>query len=332
MIAEYFWLGGENEFRSKIKIVKSMSEISDWDYDGSSTKQADGNNSEVILKPVSMCKNPFYKGMHYLVLCATYKSDGTPLENNYRDWAEEIFNKYLDEQPWYGLEQEYFIITPLTKLPYGYNDTNLEQGQYYCSVGCSNAFGRQIADEHMLMCLEAELQISGINSEVAVGQWEFQIGPVKGIQACDQLLIARYILERIAEKHNLEISYKPKLLNNWNGSGCHTNFSTKKMRDDDNGIDEIFKAIDKLSKKHTEHMMVYGDDNKTRLTGIHETSSFEKFSYGVANRGSSIRIGNKTFLDKKGYFEDRRPAANINPYLVTATLLQTIMSDNIILY
>lgn len=322
-IAEYFWLGGKNEFRSKIKIIRNYSDIIDWDYDGSSTMQADGDNSEVILKPKAIFINPFYQN-GYLVLCGTYNSNGIPLQNNHRDWAENIFNNNLKEQPWYGLEQEYFIIDPNTNNPIGFN-SDKTQGQFYCSVGCLNAFGRNIVDEHLDKCLTAGLTISGINAEVAVGQWEFQIGPVEGIKAGDELFTARYILERIAEKHNVLINYEPKLFNNWNGSGCHTNFSTLKMRED-NGINEIYQAIEKLKLKHNEHMDVYGENNQKRLTGIHETSSFENFNCGVANRGASIRIGNKTIADKKGYFEDRRPAANMNPYLVTAKIFETVTS------
>lgn len=321
-IAEYIWLGGNNEFRSKIKTIVDFNDIKKWDYDGSSTNQANGESSEIVLVPVAVHPNPFYRNnINYLVLCATYRLDGTPLENNYRDWAKNLFDKDLDSEPWYGLEQEYFILDPKTMLPIGYNE-NAKQGQYYCSIGCLNAYGREIAEEHLEACLYSNIYISGINSEVAVGQWEFQIGPCTGIEAGDHLLIARYILERIAEKHNYIISYEPKPLKGWNGSGCHTNYSTEKMRNE-NGLDTIFEAINKLKLKHSEHMEIYGENNKERLTGIHETSSYNDFSFGVANRGSSIRINHNTINDKKGYFEDRRPAANMNPYLVTAKIFET---------
>lgn len=322
-IAEYIWLGGNNEFRSKIKIVYDIGEITTWDYDGSSTNQANGESSEVVLEPVKIYKNPFYQNSkdNYLVLCSTYTLNKKPLENNHRDWAVKIFNQKLDEKPWYGLEQEYFILDANTHLPLGYNEDSV-QGQFYCSIGCLNAFGREITEEHLKACLYSDLTISGINAEVAVGQWEFQIGPSEGINAGDELTVARYILERIAEKFNCIISYSPKLLPNWNGSGCHANYSTLKMRND-NGLDDIFNAIEKLKLKHNEHMTVYGQNNETRLTGIHETSSYTDFSFGISNRGSSIRINHNTINNKKGYFEDRRPAANIDPYLVTAKIFET---------
>ena len=331
---EYVWIGGEDELRSKTRVMEAkdnLSEIPEWNYDGSSTKQAEGNDSEVIIRPVKMVKDPFRGKDHRLVLCDTYKPDGTPLPNNHRVKAKEIFDKYPDAKPWFGLEQEYFLINPMSGFPLGFDKEGkaAPQGRYYCSVGTGNSFGRSIVEEHLAACMYAGLTISGINAEVAPGQWEFQIGPVEGIDAGDQLLIARYILERVTEKFTTIVSYEPKLLKgDWNGSGCHTNFSTKNMREGTEGktgLEYIEEAIQKLSVKHKEHMKVYGEKNDRRMTGKHETASYDKFTHGKANRGASVRIGNETYSNKKGYFEDRRPGANINPYQVTSMLLKTSM-------
>ncbi len=174
----------------------------------------------------------------------------------------------------------------------------------------------------MRACLDAGLNISGINAEIAPAQWEFQIGPCEGICAGDQLYMARYLLERIAKAQGLIISYDPKALGPmYNGSGCHTNFSTKAMCDP-GGLTHIYTAIDALRAKHAEHIAVYGEGNRKRLTGHHETSEYESFTSGKADRGASIRIGSKTVNDGCGYFEDRRPAANMN-YLVTAKIFDT---------
>lgn len=339
IVAEYIWLGGNNELRSKTRVLDENTivylqqgegcrlSLPDWDYDGSSTNQADGNNSEVILKPAAICKDPFRGENDIFVLCSTYRPDGTPLSNNHRDWAKQIFDAKKDEEPWYGLEQEYFMYNIETNLPLFF-DENGEQGQYYCSVGSQNAYGRNIAEEHMQACLKAGVNISGINAEVAPGQWEYQVGPCTGIDAADQLWMARYILERISEKYGIYISLEPKPLSgNWNGSGCHTNYSTKAMREP-GGLIKIYEAIDKLRENHDEHMKVYGKDNEMRLTGKHETSSFYKFTSGVANRNASVRIGNKTVNEGCGYFEDRRPSSNMDPYLVTAKIFETTVLDN----
>jgi len=232
----------------------------------------------------------------------------------------------LEEEPWFGIEQEYFIIDPKTNNPLGF-DENKKQGQYYCSVGAENAFGRKIAEEHLLECINYGVIVSGMNAEVAPGQWEYQVGPCVGIESGDHLWISRYILQKIAEKHNVIINFEPKPLSgDWNGSGCHTNYSTKKMREgtkNKTGLDYINEAIDKLSKKHNEHMNVYGSGNELRMTGQHETASYNVFSFGTANRGASVRIGNTNMRNQKGYFEDRRPSSNCDPYLVTSKIFET---------
>jgi glutamine synthetase len=332
-LVEYVWIGGNNNLRGKTKVmdreVNSVSDLSEWNYDGSSTNQAAGEDSEVIIKPCALFNDPFRRGNHKIVLCDTYRPDGTPLENNHRQWAKAIFDQALDEEPWYGLEQEYFLIDPNTNKPLGFPQNGFPnpQGQYYCSAGTQNAFGRQVAEEHLEACIFAGIKISGVNAEVAPGQWEFQIGPCVGIEEGDHLWMARYLLNRVAEKHGVIVDLEPKpIKGDWNGSGCHANYSTKNMREgtsDKSGLEFIDEAIEKLSGKHMEHMALYGSGNEERMTGAHETASYDKFSHGVANRGASIRRGNQTVKDGKGYFEDRRPSSNCDPYLVSAKLFET---------
>ena len=327
---EYVWIGGNNELRSKTKVmsemVHSLDQLSNWNYDGSSTAQASGDDSEVIIKPRALFNDPFRRGHHKIVLCDTYKPGDEPLKNNYRVWAKEIFDKKLEEKPWFGLEQEYFLIDPTTSKPPGY-EVNKTQGQFYCSIGAENAFGREIAEKHLSACVYAGITISGINAEVAPGQWEFQIGPCVGIEQGDHLWMARYLLNRVAEMHGMSINIEPKpLKGDWNGSGCHTNYSTKNMREgtkEKTGLEFIEEAVEKLSMKHDAHMAVYGTGNDERMTGAHETASFDKFSHGIANRGASIRIGNENYKNQKGYFEDRRPSSNCDPYLVTGIIFRT---------
>lgn len=340
VLVEYVWIGGNNELRSKTKVmdkeVHSVNDLSEWNYDGSSTAQAAGGDSEVIIQPRALFNDPFRGGNNKMVMCDTYRPDGTPLENNHRVLANQLFNQALDEEPWFGLEQEYFLIDNKTNKPLGFPMDGMpkEQGQYYCSVGQGNSFGRVIAEEHMKACILAGINISGINAEVAPGQWEFQIGPCLGIEEGDHLWMARYLLYKIAEKHNVGVSIHPKFMSgDWNGSGCHANYSTRKMRSGTsgkNGLEYIKEAIEKLKIRHKEHMDVYGTDNNMRMTGKYETSSFEEFTHGVANRGASIRIGNENYKNEKGYFEDRRPSSNCDPYLVTGIIFQTTcLLDNV---
>ena len=341
-IIEYVWIGGKNELRGKTRVlqkyVNDITNVPDWNFDGSSTCQADGIDSEVIIKPRVLFCDPFRQGYHKMVLCDAYKPNGEPISNNNRVWAKEQFDKNLEEEPWFGLEQEYFLIDPKTGYPLGYisdyhncDDPGKEQGQFYCSAGSENAFGREIVEEHLRACIYAGIKISGVNAEVAPGQWEYQIGPCIGIEEGDHLWMARYILQRVAERHGVMVNIEPKpLKGNWNGSGCHTNYSTKNMREgtnDKKGIDFINEAITKLSENHDAHMAVYGSGNEERMTGAHETASFDKFSHGIANRGASVRIGNENYKNGKGYFEDRRPSSNCDPYLVTGTIFKTTCLD-----
>lgn len=361
IIAEYIWIGGNGELRSKARTLIlsntyntftnkldnfSLSNIPDWNYDGSSTGQASGDDSEVIIKPCSYYWCPFRGDNHILVMCDTYKPNGTPLKGNNRFWANKLFNKNLEAKPWYGIEQEFFMLSKTNNRPYKCWDglEGRKQGQYYCSVGAQNAFGRTLIDKHYEYCLYAGLSISGINAEVAPAQWEYQIGPVEGIEAGDQLWISRYILQRLGEEFDIWINFEPKPFSgDWNGSGCHTNYSTENMRngsmditdnnnDNDNkitksGLEYINEAIHKLSLNHDAHMSVYGTGNELRMTGKHETSRFDKFNSGVANRGASIRIPNETAKNNCGYFEDRRPSSNMDPYLVTGILFKTTVLD-----
>lgn len=342
VVAEYIWLGGNNEFRSKSRVLtlhyhKTLSLYPEWSYDGSSTGQASGNDSEVIIKPCALFPDPFNSqwGDYYsmLVLCDTYTPDGNPLPNNHRTHALSLFKKNLKASPWFGIEQEFYLTGPNEEYSSELNDSPLgmkganEQGQYYCSVGANNAFGREIASNAYHKCLAAGVKVSGMNAEVAPGQWEIQVGPCEGIESGDHLMICRYILHRVGEEYNVQVNMDPKLVKgDWNGSGCHVNYSTADMRND-GGYEHIIKAIEKLGLRHDEHMEWYGEGNEERMTGEHETAHYKKFSYGVANRGASVRIPRQTEKDQKGYFEDRRPASNIDPYVVTSMIFNTTVLE-----
>jgi glutamine synthetase len=335
--AEYIWIGGSGEdLRSKGKTlegpIKSIEDLPDWDFDGSSTGQAKGTYSEIWLKPVKYIKDPFRGGENILVLCECLDAKNMqPVETNRRAHASKIFNnkKVAQQHPWFGMEQEYVFFDVKTRRPLGWPSVGFPapQGPYYCGVGAAKVFGRPIVEAHYKACLYAGIPIAGINAEVMPAQWEFQIGPCEGIEAADYLWLARYLLFRIAEEFGVSISLEPKpILGDWNGTGCHTNYSTQAMREKD-GYKHIMEAIDRLGKNHEKHMKQYGKRNRRRLTGHHETAKFEEFSFGVANRGASVRIPRKCEIAQKGYLEDRRPAANCDPYAVTAAMAETTLLD-----
>jgi glutamine synthetase len=285
---------------------------------------------------VAIFPDPFRGGNDVLVLCDCYTPDDKPIKTNTRKPAFDAFKKAPEEEPWFGIEQEYVLFKDGT--PLGFPKSHARsvagptaqlgfpspQGPYYCAAGYDVAFGREIVEEHLALCIDADLKVSGINGEVLPGQWEWQVGPCVGIEAGDHLWMSRYILHRVCEKYGVVVSFDPKPIpGDWNGSGCHTNFSTKAMRAPGGYKSAIIPAIEKLGKRHKEHITAYGEGNDKRLTGKHETQSMDKFSWGVANRGASIRVGNKTAREGKGYFEDRRPAANMDPYVVTMMIFDT---------
>lgn len=331
---EYLWLDGRKPspgIRSKTKIIKGpvtkLKDIPEWGFDGSSTEQAEGRFSDCRLIPVFLLPDPLRGAPHLLVLCEVYQANGDVHPTNTRAELRAIAKKYQTAGAWFGIEQEYTLFQ--NGRPLGFPKAGFPgpQGPYYCGVGAENIVGRDLVEEHMDACLKAGIELSGINAEVMPGQWEFQVGPVGPLAVADQLWVARWLLERLGEEHGMSVSYAPKpVKGDWNGAGAHTNFSTKAMRAS-GGLKHIKVACEKLKRKHHEHIAVYGAGNEERLTGKHETCSINEFRYGVSDRGASIRIPMATANDGKGYLEDRRPAANMDPYQVCAVLMKTICGN-----
>ena len=346
ILLEYIWLDGSGETRSKIKIMDYpdnlgdndlLSMIPEWNFDGSSTGQAEGKDSDVIIRPCSIYPNPFVSYIQgYLVMCDCWNKDGTPHETNHRVKLVETYSKCASSKPLFGIEQEYVMFERQKieetisgeTLPYKWIGHGVPgfgpQGPYYCGVGGGVCFGRTISEKHLEMCLKAGLSICGTNAEVMASQWEYQIGPLGPLEISDQLWVSRYILHKVSEQYSCVISFHPKpYQGDWNGSGGHTNFSTEMMRNS-GGLDKIIEACEKLSLTHKSHMEVYGKNNEQRLTGKHETSSIDDFSWGISNRGKSIRIPLHVANNKCGYLEDRRPGANLDPYLVCEKICSSV--------
>ena len=331
---EYVWLDGykpEQSLRSKVK-VDDYAEV--WAFDGSSTQQATGGESDCILRPVSEYKTidriradatrtaPGLEGTY--VMCEVLDADHNPHKSNTRNCRDRIT---IEDEWWFGFEQEYFMYKDGRPLGWPEKGKPRAQGDYYCGVGEGNVIGREIVDRHTEACMNANIGITGTNAEVALGQWEFQVLG-KGIKAGDDLWMARYILIKIAEKHGVTINLSPKpQKGDWNGSGMHTNFSNNEMRN--RGSLELHQTLcEKLKKVHKKAIKEYGSDNDQRLTGKHETQSIKKFSYGISDRGASIRIPIFTVdNDYNGYLEDRRPAANADPYRIMRHIVETLTDD-----
>jgi glutamine synthetase len=328
---EYIWLDGYEpvrNLRGKTQIKEydsfpTLEQLPLWGFDGSSTLQAEGKSSDCVLKPVAVYPDSTRKN-GVLVMCEVMMPDGvTPHPSNDRATILD------DEGTWFGFEQEYFLYQDGRPLGFPENGYPAPQGTYYTGVGYKNVgdIARQIVEEHLDLCLDAGINHEGINAEVAKGQWEFQIFGKGSKKAADEIWMARYLLERVCEKYAVDIEYHCKPLGkdlDWNGSGMHANFSTTYMREI--GGKEYFEALMAAFDKYKdEHIAVYGPDNHLRLTGLHETQSIDKFNYGVANRGASIRVPH-SFVNNgyKGYLEDRRPNSQGNPYQIASRILKTI--------
>lgn len=324
---EYIWLDGyqpEPNLRSKTKIVgtapSSVADCPIWGFDGSSTQQAEGKSSDCVLKPVALYPDSTRKN-GFLVMCEVMMPDMTPHPSNYRATVDDAADL------WIGFEQEYFFYEAGRPLGFPSEGFPAPQGPYYTAVGYKNVgdIARQVVEEHIDITLDAGIEIEGINAEVAKGQWEFQIFGKGSKKVCDDMWVARYLMIRLAEKYGLDIEFHCKpIRGDWNGSGMHTNFSTKRLREV--GGKEYFENLmAAFDKYRDEHIAVYGPDNHLRLTGLHETQSIDKFNWGVANRGASIRVPH-SFMNSgyKGYLEDRRPNSQADPYKIVARIVKTI--------
>ncbi|XP_074602542.1 glutamine synthetase 2 [Brevipalpus obovatus] len=332
---EYVWIDGSGEYtRSKRMEIKgptpALKDLTIWNYDGSSTGQAEGHDSEVLLKPVAIYRDPFMRGDHKMVMCEALDPAGNPVRGNKRTACAQTIAKIVDEhEPWFAMEQEWVLLDGTTCKPVGWpvNGYPEPQGPYYCGAGGGRENGRDVAMAHYNACRYAGIQMSGLNGEVLPGQWEFQCGPSVGIKMADDLWMARYLLNRVAAMFGYKVTLDPKPVpGDWNGSGAHMNFSTKSTRAA-NGITVIEKYIERLKQNHQKHIQVYdpkgGLDNQRRLTGEHETASINTFSSGIAARNASIRIPRKVASSGCGYMEDRRPSSNADPYSVIDALMKT---------
>jgi len=352
VIAEYLWMDGVKPvaaIRGKTKILdlkdevtistltseEGLSLVPIWGFDGSSTSQAEGHDSDCVLKPVRVYVDPFRTRMRpdyisILVLNEVYERPGVkPHSSNTRANLRTVAELHRDQEFWFGIEQEHTFFNAATARPLGFPREGLPepQGKYYCGVGADRITGRELTDEHIFACLDAKVLLAGINAEVMPGQWEWQAGNgtkfSDPLRVADDLVISRYLMQRIGEKYGVLISFDPKpVKGDWNGAGAHVNFSNKAMRE---SLDVFDQIIGRLRENHDAHIAVYGPGIEERLTGRHETCPYNEFKAGVSHRGASIRIPWQVDADKKGYMEDRRPCANIDPYVVEAKIMETVM-------
>jgi glutamine synthetase len=326
-MAEYIWIDGSiptAKMRSKTKILSEGEELPIWGFDGSSTNQAPGDNSDCVLQPVYVTDDPVRGGANKLVLCEVLNTDMTPHASNTRAQCRAQAEKFEAHESWFGIEQEYTFFDGAKPLGWPDNGFPAPQGGYYCGVGSDEVYGRPVVEAHMEACLAAGIRIAGINAEVMPAQWEFQVGTLGPVEVSDQLWMARWLLYRVSEDFGISVKLDAKpVLGDWNGAGAHTNFSTKLMREDYAACEQAAAALEERAALHIDN---YGFGIEKRLTGLHETCSYKEFRWGVSDRGASVRIPWQVEADGKGYIEDRRPNANCDPYVVTALIVESCCS------
>lgn len=338
---EYVWLdGGEHTgMRTKTKYIKSdrnldIDDIPEWGFDGSSTNQAEVSNSDMVLKPRKLYMSSENPQRGY-VLCEVYNTKGNPHISNTRSDLLKIVDKNEDANSiLFGVEQEYIFINPKNQQPYLWptrwdEEEKIEktmfpgpQGRYYCGTG-NFIRGKDIVREHARRCIDLGLTLTGTNAEVMLSQWEYQLGPNTALDVADDLWMARFLYDQLAEENDFAVEYYPKLFkdnDSWAGTGCHINFSTPTLRDNDDNKRYIDDLLVGISEDHKKHIKVYGIGNENRLTGKNETCHIDTFEWGDSDRTTAIRIPHN-----KNYLEDRRPGGNIDPYEAIASLLDSIL-------
>jgi glutamine synthetase len=340
IIAEYIWIDGTEPtalVRSKTKVMKdkvdevTLDAFPVWAFDGSSTNQAPGGDSDRILRPVLFVPDPIRGEGSFLVMCEVYEADGvTPHPSNKRAELRSVMEAGGAEQdPWIAFEQEYTFFDG--SRPLGFPSERRyppAQGPYYCGAGADSVYGREVVEAHMKACLDAGIYITGINAEVMPGQWEFQCGGPGGdpVTMSDHLWLARWLLYRVGEDYGVSATLDAKPVpGDWNGAGMHTNFSTTDTRDPAKGRAEIERICEAIGQHMQEHLDRYGDGYEMRLTGHHETCSYREFRYGIADRTASIRIPRMVAETGAGYLEDRRPNANADPYEVSYAIMNSVL-------
>ncbi|XP_065170276.1 glutamine synthetase 1, mitochondrial-like [Atheta coriaria] len=325
-LADYFWVDGTGtHFRSRTRTLdkqpKCVEDLPAWHVDGSKTNESDcdAEQQDVRLLPVAMYNDPMRRGGAKLVLCESYTMDYKPTKSNTRSKCCDMYTKTMNHQPLFGFCQQYMLMQ-IDGKPLGWPGGGAQlpsTGAYYCGVGARNSIGREIVEAHARACLYAGVGLSGFNSEQIASKWKFETKPTKGIKAPDDIIVGRYLLQRIAAEFGVDASFNPKGVKK-GGSDLHVKFSTSFMAEQ-NGIEQILAAAEALAKKHKAHMSIY-NSRKTKHRG-----KFKKFTWGMGDRGYSVRIPFDVQSAGCGYLEDRRPAANSDPYAVCTAIMKTTL-------
>ena len=315
ILVEYIWLDSTNALRSKIRTLPDTAVSSflkyTWDFD------------EQTLIPLRIYKSPAHFSSHayYFLLCESVSQEET--HRSILTGTLQTMPKKLS--PTIGFEQEYFLFETKTGTVIDAHHVWIKPGTTFCGQSKYSIDVHKLMRTHAEWCLEASIMFAGYNLEEAPGQYKFKIGPrignaselgglpIKGesciLKVCDDLIMARFLLHKVCELYALMPVFEPKPFVEENGSGCHTDFAVSFIRNADKkekSKKRLEKFIEILKFGHTQVMEdeLYGVGNKKRLCGKHGAIDYKHFTGSIR-----IKTGNE-------YIQDKRPAANCNPYIV----------------
>lgn len=342
VLAEYIWLGSTgSDLRSTTRLLDKkpscVEELPIVDVDGSASGQATSDSCEIFLKPRKIFSDPFRKGDHILVLCDTFLppllGDFEPTDqlqphpSNNRAPCEAVSRKAAGSEPMFAVEQEYLVLDPATGQAIGWGGQGLAPHEQHlrglCGPGWPGLSGapancRSFAEQHLAYCLHAGVKIAGMAAPHAYALLTYEVGPCLGVAMGDELWMSRYILLRLAQRHNVGVSWDPHHAPGEGGSlACRVKFSTAETRQPGIGMFAMQQQIANLEALHMQHMLAYGAGRARQLPG--------GFSCGVSNNTCTIMIPSKALIGRCGYYVDRRPGANMDPYLVTMLLVSSAL-------
>ena len=282
-----------------------------------------------MLKPVFVCDDPIRGEPHKLVMCEVFLVSGEPHPSNTRAACREIAENYAHHDTWFGLEQEYTFFDGIKPLGWPDNGFPAPQGGYYCGVGADEVFGRPVVEAHLENCLKAGLKISGINAEVMPGQWEFQVGPVAAPEVADQLWVARWLLYRTAEDFPTTVGQqrlgqaRPEA-----GQGRLERRRLPHQLLDRRDAREL-RRVHRRRRGARHAPRAAHRQLRRRHRGAPDRPARDGLAarvHATASRTAAPRCAfrGRSRIDKKGYIEDRRPNANMDPYVVTRLIIETV--------
>ena len=322
---QYVWSDkyGEPRVTTKLESDHDINKL--LCFNGLNTGQSvDTNNSDIYIRPVQRYNNPLIKRTKELepsiFVCELMLDENKSHSSNERNRSIKVLENYEDVNMSFTLD--FFVTKKNVPVAFLSNPPPSQQGIFYCGVGGDIAVGQECANDIFQNANRADLNVTQLSGGVAPSQWTIKLEGTAKVKLLDDLICLRYIIAKSAEKYGVTICFHPQLLKEeWNGSACLIEYSNDKMRTDKECNYIRNTVIKNLDKTHAEYVSKCGEDNNRRLIGTNNTSKNDEFTSAVGKYDCSVRIPKLTNVRGHGSIEDRRPGANMDPYVVVPYLL-----------